>query len=457
MALTIVVLAAGQGTRMKSTLPKVLHSLAGKPMLQHVLDTAKALEPKKIIVVHGHQGEQIVQAVNDKAITFVEQIPQKGTADALAKALPFFNENESVLILYGDVPLMSAESLKKLIDNTPENSLGLMSAQFENPFGLGRIIRDSGGSIIRIVEQKDATKEQQAITEVNTGIYYAKAHMLQKWLPLITNDNQQREYYLTDIVSLAVKEGTTIVSVSPDTNEVLGVNDREQLAQAERLYQYQQVKALMHQGVSFADPHRCDIRGEVFAQNDVFVDINVIFQGKVTLKQGCQIGPNCVLINCTVGENVTIKANCHLEEVTLLDRAVVGPFARLRPGANIGKEAHIGNFVEVKNATIGEGSKVNHLSYVGDATVGKHVNIGAGTITCNYDGVNKHQTIIEDNVMIGSDTQLIAPVHIGKGATIGAGSTIHKDVPENQLTLTQQLNQRSKTWQRPKKSSENNQ
>ncbi len=456
MDLSIVVLAAGQGTRMKSTLPKVLHPVADKPMLQHVVDTAKQLSPSNIIVVCGHQGETLRGAFSNEKIDFVEQVPQRGTADAVAKALPLLKDDQKVIILYGDVPLISSNTLNELIEKT-KDGLGIVTINMGNPTGLGRIVRDSLGKVIKIVEQKDANAQEQKISEVNTGIYLVDAKLLKLWIPQIENKNNQNEFYLTDIVAMAVKDKISINTVSPQhIEEILGVNDKAQLAQVERCYQYKMATQLMNQGVTLADPSRCDIRGTLSVQSDVFIDINVIFQGKVTLKQGCHIGPNCVLIDVTLGENVTLLANCYLEGVSIGDNATIGPFARLRPGTEIDSDARIGNFVEVKNAKIGKGSKINHLSYVGDATIGQDVNIGAGTITCNYDGANKHQTVIEDNVMIGSDTQLIAPVRIGKGATIGAGSTINQDVPENQLTLTHQLNQRSKKWERPKKSSSPN-
>ncbi|MGD9592136.1 MAG: bifunctional UDP-N-acetylglucosamine diphosphorylase/glucosamine-1-phosphate N-acetyltransferase GlmU [Candidatus Berkiella sp.] len=454
MALTVVVLAAGQGTRMKSTLPKVLHCLAGKPLLQHVLDTANQLSPSKSIVVCGHQSKLLKDTFSNQPIEFIEQVPQRGTADAVAKALPLLNENDKVLILSGDVPLICVDTLKRFVQSTPKNALGLITAQLENPFGLGRIVRNNSGNITQVVEQKDANEDEQKICEINSGIYLVEANLLKKWIPQIQNKNQQQEFYLTDIISIAVKEGVLVVSSAPENvHEISGINDRAQLAQAERYYQHKQAQALMVQGVTIADPLRMDVRGELQCENDVSIDINVIFEGNVTLKKGCKIGPHCVVINSTLGENVTLLANCYIEGVNIADNVTVGPFARLRPGTDIDSDARIGNFVEVKNAKIGKGSKVNHLSYIGDATIGQGVNIGAGTITCNYDGANKHQTVIEDDVMIGSDTQLIAPVRVGKGATIGAGSTINQNVPENQLTLTHQLNQRSKNWERPKKSS----
>lgn len=452
MDLSIVVLAAGQGTRMKSTLPKVMQTIAGKPMLAHVVDTAKTLAPKKIIIVYGHGKDILLKTFQDKELSWVEQAVQKGTGDAVAKALPVLSANERVIILYGDVPLISKETLQRVLRETPSDALGLITINTDNPHGLGRIVKDQQGNVIKIVEEKDANEVERAIKEVNTGIFIVPSQYLSKWIPLLNNNNQQKEYYLTDIVALAVEAKVKIVTHSPDDDhEILGVNDRAQQANIERIYQQQIAKKLLHQGVMISDPHRIDVRGTLQAQSDVFIDINVLFQGNVVLGKGCHIGPNCVLIDCELAENVTILANSYIENTKIGNNVHIGPFARLRPGTLLKDDAKIGNFVEVKNATIGKGSKISHLSYIGDALVGEDVNIGAGTITCNYDGANKHQTIIEDDVMIGSDTQLIAPIRVGKGATIGAGSTLNKDVPANQLTVTQQLNQRSKAWDRPQK------
>lgn len=452
MDLSIVVLAAGQGTRMKSPLPKVLHTIGAKPMLAHVVDTAKTLAPKQIIVIYGYGGQTLKNAFSDSAITWVEQPTQQGTGDAVAKALPSLPNNHRVIILYGDVPLITSHTLERLLKATPSNAMGILTANLSSPFGLGRIIRDENGALIRIVEERDANEVERQIHEVNTGIFVVEAAHLQRWLPHLNNHNNQGEYYLTDIVQMAVKDNIPIVTVHPEVEyEVLGVNDRLQQMQAERHYQLAIAQDLLKEGVLVCDPHRFDLRGTLQAQSDVKIDINVILEGDVILRQGAQIGPHCVLINCDIGENVTILANSHLENVKVGQGATIGPFARLRPGTVLGEKVRIGNFVEVKNSVIGNGSKINHLSYIGDTTMGKEVNIGAGTITCNYDGVNKHQTIIEDDVMIGSDSQLIAPIRVGKGAMVGAGSTVNKDVPENQLTLTHQLNQRSKAWEKPQK------
>ncbi len=457
MDLSIVVLAAGQGTRMKSTLPKVLHPIAGKPMLAHVIKTAQSLTPKKIVVVHGFGGEILKESFSDTALEWAHQPKQLGTGDAVAKALAALNTNERVLILYGDVPLISAKTLQQLLEATPDNAMGLITSIMDDPYGLGRIIRDDKGHVIKVVEQKDASTQELKVREANTGIYVVPVKYLKDWIPQLSNDNHQKEYYLTDIIAMAVKDKVAISTVNPSHHwEVLGINDRQQQSEAERYYQRALAKTLMKEGVTICDPLRFDVRGTLNAKNDVVIDVNAIFEGDVTLGSGCKIGPNCILINCRLGDNVTLLANCHLENATIGNNVTIGPFARLRPGTVLADEVRVGNFVEVKNTQVGKGSKINHLSYIGDTVMGANVNVGAGTITCNYDGVNKHQTIIEDDVMIGSDTQLIAPVRIEKGATIGAGSTVNKDAPANQLTLTQQLNQRSKNWERPKKSTKNN-
>jgi len=449
--LNIVVLAAGLGTRMKSKLPKVMHALGGKPLLAHVLEQAKALNPSQIIVVYGHEGKVLQDAFSNEKITWVEQPDRQGTGDAVAKALPVIPDNQHVLILYGDVPLIQHATLKKLITKT-SSALGLLTVNMGNPTGLGRIIRDNEGHILRIVEEKDATTEEKAIRETNTGIFFAQSSSLKKWINKLNNHNAQKEYYLTDIVQFAVQEKVKVVTEYPqDIHETFGINDKFQLAQLERHYQWMQVQKLLQAGVTMADPGRFDLRGTLDVGQDVFIDVNVVFEGKNRLGDDCVIGPNCMLINCELGNGVHVLANSHLEGATVGDHARIGPFARLRPGARLAKDSHIGNFVEIKNSTVGEGSKVNHLSYIGDTLMGKDVNVGAGTITCNYDGANKHQTIIEDDVHIGSDTQLIAPVRVAKGATIGAGSTVSKDAPAYQLTLTQQLAPRSIDWQRPKK------
>lgn len=448
----VVILAAGQGTRMKSSLAKVLHPLGGKPLLAHVLATARALNPGKIIVVYGHQGEALRSAFPENDITWVEQPNRQGTGDAVAQALPFIQDDAHVFILYGDVPLIQPTTLAKLMEKTANQSLGLLTLNTDNPTGLGRIVRDTQGHILRIVEEKDATEQERAITEINTGIFLVHGKSLKQWIGKLTNHNAQNEYYLTDIVQFATEEKVKVATDYPqDIHEVSGINDKSQLAQLERVYQRQLAEKLMLSGVIIFDPHRFDLRGSLLAEQDVLIDVNVVFEGENVLGEGCYIGPNCVLINCKLGKGVTVLANSYLEGAVVGHDARIGPFARLRPGAVLADDTHIGNYVEIKNSTIGEGSKINHLSYIGDTQMGKNVNVGAGTITCNYDGANKHQTIIEDEVHIGSDTQLVAPVKIGKGATIGAGGTVKDDVPAFQLTLTHRLDPRSIDWQRPVK------
>lgn len=449
----VVILAAGQGTRMRSSLPKVLHPLAGKPMLQHVIDVAHAISPRvSPIVIYGHQGERLKKSLSDMGVEWVEQKEQAGTGHALLQALPSIKA-DSVLVLYGDVPLISEATLKKLIDATPDGDIGMLTAELANPKGYGRILRDKKANIIGIVEEKDATEEQRKICEINPGIYLVPAALLKKWLPTIKNDNAQKEYYLTDIIGMATVNNVTIHSVQPARlEEIMGINDKVQLSYLERSYQREQADKLMRQGVTIYDPARLDIRGELSVGQDVTIDVNVIFEGNNIIGAGCTIGPNCVLRDVELAEGVQVKANSVIEEAKVGAGCIIGPFARIRPGTVLAADAHIGNFVEVKNSKVGAGSKINHLSYVGDSEVGKQVNIGAGTITCNYDGANKHKTIIEDNVHIGSDTQLVAPVIVHEGATVAAGSTVTKDVPASELTLTHRLEQRTvKGWKRPKK------
>lgn len=449
--LSIVILAAGQGTRMHSSLPKVLHLIGGKPMLSHVVDTAKLLNPNQIIVVYGFGGKQLKESFYDAAVTWVEQPVQKGTADAVAKALPLIPNDHRVLILYGDVPLIQTKTLSLFLESTPHDALGLLTVHLNKPEGLGRIIREKG-SVTKIVEEKDASDAQRQIQEVNTGIFLVQANKLAALLAKVTPQNAQQEYYLTDIVHFAVEENTPVMTASPLTQEeVAGVNDKFQQAMVERHYQFQAAKQLLAKGVYVLDPHRFDLRGTLDAQSDVTIDVNVVLEGAVTLGKGSRVGPQCILKNCHIGDNVTIFANSYIEGATIENGAIIGPFARLRPGTVLSENAHIGNFVEIKNTTVGVGSKINHLSYIGDAKIGKNVNIGAGTITCNYDGANKHETIIEDDVHIGSDSQLIAPVRVGKGATLAAGSTLPKDAPAQQLTITHRLDIRSQDWARPTK------
>lgn len=453
MNLSIVVLAAGQGTRMKSPLPKVLHPIGGKPMLEHVLKTAQALNPTQIIIIHGYEGELVKQHFTSFPLTWVEQPKRLGTGDAVSKALPHIPKGHRVLTLYGDVPLIQSDTLKRLLTAAPDNSVGLLTAIASDPTGLGRIVRGKDKKVMRIVEEQDANDIEKQIHEVNTGIFVIDRNNLEKWLPKIQNKNAKEEYYLTDIVQMAAEEGCDIVTAVPSVvEEVLGVNDKSQQVTAERYYQRSLAEALLKQGVCIFDPARFDLRGSLEADTDVVIDVNVVIEGKVTIKKNTRIGPNCVLINCEIGENVSILANSYLEDVTIGNNCSVGPFARLRPGTELSDDVHIGNFVEVKNTIIGKGSKVSHLSYIGDAVLGKMVNIGAGTITCNYDGANKYRTIIGDNAFVGSDTQLIAPIKVGEGATIAAGSTLRKDAPAHQLTITHKLLHRSTSaWKRPVK------
>ncbi|KTC88095.1 bifunctional UDP-N-acetylglucosamine diphosphorylase/glucosamine-1-phosphate N-acetyltransferase GlmU [Legionella drozanskii] len=457
MSLQIVILAAGQGKRMYSTLPKVLHPLAGKPMLQRVIETAEQLNPDAIHVIYGHSGEEIKSALAKLSVNWILQAEQLGTGHAVKQALSHIPDKSQVLVLSGDVPLIQAETLRALISSGQSTkrksaTLSLLVASVDNPTGLGRILRDAAGEIQDIVEEKDATTEQKQIKEIYSGICCASASDLARWLPNLTTHNAQNEYYLTDIIEMAVAEGLPIASMeATNTIEIQGVNNCLQLQQLERAWQKRVAEQLMLSGVTLADASRFDVRGELICGKDVFIDINGIFNGNVTLGKGCRIGPNCVLTNVTLGENCEILANSVLEGCFIADNCHVGPFARLRPGTKLAADCKIGNFVETKNAVFDEGSKASHLSYLGDVTLGKKVNIGAGTITCNYDGANKYQTIIEDGVFVGSDTQLVAPVTIGARATIGAGSTIRKDVPADELTLTMSKQKTVFGWKRPVK------
>jgi bifunctional UDP-N-acetylglucosamine pyrophosphorylase/glucosamine-1-phosphate N-acetyltransferase len=448
LPLNVVILAAGKGVRMNSDTPKVLHRLAGKPLLAHVIDTALALDASKVVVIYGQQ------AVRDhfcgQNIEFVLQEPQLGTGHAVQQAMPALDPDDLTLVLYGDVPLIRTRTLRTMMANG--DGLTLLTVKVQEPKGYGRIVRDQHGNVARIVEEKDASPNEREIKEVNTGILCAPTRHLSTWLDRLENDNAQREYYLTDIVALAVKSKVPIETVLPESDwEPLGVNSKEQLAQLERIYQLEQAKKLMAQGVTLADPARFDVRGQLECGRDVTIDINCVFEGKVELANGVMVGPHCVIKNTEIGMGSQIYSHCAIEDARIGENCKVGPFSRIRPGTALEREAHIGNFVEVKNSRIGANSKANHLSYVGDSDVGANVNIGAGTITCNYDGANKHKTIIEDDVFIGSDTQLIAPVKVGKGATIGAGATITKDAPPDQLTLSRAPQVSIAGWKRPVK------
>ena len=452
MALKVIILAAGQGKRMYSSLPKVLHPLAGKPMLQWVIEAAQSLEPEAIYVVYGHEGEQIRAFFQAAPVQWIHQTAQLGTGHAVSQVLPYLNPDDKVLILCGDVPLISSQTLTLLTQALNQKTLNLVIAKLDNPTGLGRIIRNERADILGIVEEKDATEPQRTIKEIYAGILATSAANLLSWLPNLSNANAQQEYYLTEIVDFAVKDGCAIQGVfATAPEEIQGVNTRSQLIQLERYYQQQQAERLLNAGVTVLDPARFDLRGELIVGQDVVIDVNVIIEGKVVIGNGCYIGPNSLLKNVQIADHVEVLANCVLEDAVIANHCTIGPFARLRPGSQLAEGAKIGNFVEIKQAIIGYKSKVNHLSYLGDATLGTHVNIGAGTITCNYDGANKHHTEIGDHAFIGSDTQLVAPVKIGEWATIGAGSTITKDVPPDQLSLSRVKQQIISGWQRPVK------
>ncbi|HET9843102.1 MAG TPA: bifunctional UDP-N-acetylglucosamine diphosphorylase/glucosamine-1-phosphate N-acetyltransferase GlmU [Gammaproteobacteria bacterium] len=450
MSLSVVILAAGKGKRMMSTLPKVMHPVGGKAMLHHVVDLAMHLSAEQVIVVHGEDKEPLRHALSNPSILWALQKNQLGTGDAVSQAMPFIPSKNYVLILYGDVPLLTGASLTRLLQGTPINAMGLITAHVDNPFGLGRIIRNNENQVLGIREEKDANDQERQIHEINTGIFLLPAHYLEKWLPRLQNKNAQQEFYLTDIVEQAVAEGVKIFTTHPvHVEEVLGINDKIQLAQAERCLQKRHADHFLKAGVRIFDPARFDVRGALHTGSDVSVDIGVIFEGEVSLGNNTHIGPYCILKNCQLEENVTILAHCHLEGVKIKKGAVIGPFARIRPGTEIGESAKVGNFVEIKNTIVGNESKISHLSYIGDATIGTSVNIGAGTITCNYDGTHKHQTYIEDYAFIGSGTQLVAPVKVESGAMVGAGSTLTKDAPRHQLTLTHKLEHRTRPWQKP--------
>lgn len=452
MTVNVIILAAGQGTRMCSSLPKVLHRLAGRPLLSHVIAKARQLNPKQIIVVYGHGGEVVPKSIGAADVIWLRQEPQLGTGHAVAQALPHINAGAMSVILYGDVPLVKLKTLEELVMEAGKGGVALLTTELSDPAGYGRIIRDSFGRVSQIIEDRDASAAQREIAEVNTGILAAEASYLDQAIPKLNSDNAQGEYYLTDIIGYAAAEGRTVATVAAtDPIEVMGVNDRVQLAYLERTYQTQEAVHLMRHGVSLNDPARFDLRGEVEAGQDITIDVNVILEGRVVIDNGVKIGPNCYIRDAHLGEGVEVFSNCVIEEATINAYARIGPFARIRPATQLAERVHIGNFVEIKKSIINEGSKINHLSYIGDATVGKDVNIGAGTITCNYDGANKHQTIIEDNAFIGSHTQFIAPVKIGAGATIGAGTTITRNAPPGELTLSRAPQRTKAGWKRPVK------
>lgn len=451
MNIKTIVLAAGKGTRMKSDKAKVLHKIAGKAMLQHVVESVEPLK-SDVVVVYGHDGEQVKETHSHFDISWVEQAEQLGTGHAVRQAAGQILADDIVLILYGDVPLIKSNTLSKMVEAVDDSSMSLLTVTLENPAGYGRIVR-TNHQVSRIVEQKDASETELLIDEVNTGIMGVSGGHLVSWLNKLNNNNAQEEYYLTDIIEMAVNEGVLVNTVQPeDEFEVQGVNSKSQLNELERHYQHQRAEDLMSQGVTLADSARIDIRGElVLTGKDVYIDINNVFEGHVSLGSHVHIGPNCVIENTVIADGVVIKANSVLENCVVGKNSTIGPFARLRPGAELANGVHIGNFVEVKKTAIGEGSKVNHLSYIGDAEIGKGVNVGAGTITCNYDGVNKHKTEIKDRAFIGSGTQLVAPITVGEGATLGAGTTLSKDAPDDALTVTRAKQITLNGWKKPTK------
>lgn len=451
-SLHVVILAAGQGSRMKSALPKVLHRIAGKPMLHHVMDTARKLGAAGIHGVIGHGADQVKAITPAEDVQWALQEQQLGTGHAVAQALPALPDDARVLILYGDVPLTRPETLEALVSQVSECSLGLLTVTLDNPDGYGRILRNEAGHVTAIVEQKDATDAQKAVTEVNTGILAVSARHLKDWLPQLSNSNAQGEYYLTDIIAMAAANGVT-VSVAQPANEyeVQGVNNRLQLAELERWYQRQEANRLMTEGATLADPSRVDVRGNLSVGQDVLIDINVVFEGNVSLANDVSIGPNCVIRDATIGQGTRIEANSVIDGADIGSGAQIGPFARLRPGTKLAAKTKVGNFVETKKAEVGEGSKINHLSYVGDAILGRNVNVGAGTITCNYDGVNKYRTVMGDGVFVGSNTSLVAPVSLADNVTIGAGSTITRNVEAGELAVARGRQRNIDNWERPVK------
>ncbi len=450
--MNIVILAAGPGKRMHSSTPKVLHRLAGRALLEYVLDTAKQLSPKVVCVVYGHGGELVRRAVEENGAVWVMQEPQLGTGHAVMQAAPHLDDRWPTLVLYGDVPLIRADTLRHLVEVTGKG-LGLLIATLDDPAGYGRILRN-GKKVVGVVEEKDANARQRALREINTGIVVAPTKKLKAWLAKLQNNNAQKEYYLTDIVALATKERVPVTAVQADAAwETLGANSRGQLAELERIYQRKLATSLMEQGVALADPSRCDVRGKLVCGRDVAIDVNCVLEGEVKLGDGASVGANCVLRDVTVGAGTRIEPFCHLEDADIGADCRIGPYARIRSGTRtrLAEGVHIGNFVEVKASSIGAGSKANHLTYIGDSEVGRNVNVGAGTIVCNYDGANKHRTVIEDDVFIGSDTQLVAPVRVGRGATLGAGTTLTKDAPAGELTLSRVKQVSIPDWQRPAK------
>ncbi len=452
MSLHVIILAAGQGSRMKSDQPKVIHKLAGKPMLQHVIDTASQLDAETIHIVVGHGAETVKETIKDKHINWCLQAEQLGTGHAVAQSINAIPKDADVLILYGDVPLTSVDTLQELVQSVERKQLSLLTVNLENPIGYGRIIRCADDNIGAIIEEKDATDEQRLVNEVNTGILAMSADALHRYIPLLSNSNAQEEYYLTDIIEIAVKNGDCVVSHQPQfEQEVQGVNNRLQLCELECWHQSRISEQLMLAGVTLYDPNRIDVRGSLEFGRDVVIDLNCIFEGHVRLGDGVQIGPNCIIKNATIGSGSIIHANSIIEDTEVAENVNVGPFARLRPGTKLSKGSKVGNFVETKKTIVGEGSKINHLSYVGDAILGTNVNVGAGTITCNYDGVNKFKTELGDGVFVGSNSSLVAPVKVGSNATIGAGSTVTKEIEDEQLAVARAKQRNIDGWLRPVK------
>lgn len=451
MSLNVVILAAGLGKRMHSQLPKVLHVLAGRPLVSHVIEAARGVDARQIVVVYGHGGDQVREAVSGPDLAFARQEPQLGTGHAVQQAVPMLTDAAVTLVLYGDVPLIRTATLARLVEAC-RDSVAILTAELDEPAGYGRIVRSQSGAIRAIVEEKDAGASERSIHEINTGLMALPTSRLARWLGRLTNDNAQREYYLTDLVKLALADGVPVEGVRVDQAwETLGVNSRSQLAQLERIYQREYAERLLERGTALADPARIDVRGTLECGRDVRIDVNCVFEGEVRLADGVEIGANCVLKNVTVGAAARIEPFSHLEQAVIGERCRIGPYARIRPGTRLGVDVHIGNFVEVKASDIAEGSKANHLSYIGDTSVGRNVNVGAGTITCNYDGANKHRTVIEDDVFIGSDTQLVAPVTVRRGATIAAGSTITREVSEGELAMSRVKQKAITGWKRPRK------
>ncbi|NOT85725.1 MAG: bifunctional UDP-N-acetylglucosamine diphosphorylase/glucosamine-1-phosphate N-acetyltransferase GlmU [Methylococcaceae bacterium] len=457
MKISTIILAAGKGTRMRSDKPKVLHAIAHKPLLKHVYDMSSQLHDNTITIVYGHGGDLLKNTLAELRAIWTEQREQLGTGHAVQQAIPQIADADKALILYADVPLLKLATVERLLALANSTTLALLTVNLADPAGYGRIVRNAQSQVEKIVEEKDATAKEKTIQEVNTGIMVVPGLYLKKWLHALKNTNAQGEFYLTDIIEMAVADQISVVTAQPENeDEVLGVNNRAQLNYLERAYQMQQATALMSQGVTLMDASRFDLRGEILAVGqDVIIDVNVVLEGTITLGNNVRIGANCCIKNAVIADDVEILPNCVIEDAEIGAGSRVGPFARLRPGTVLAKQVHVGNFVEIKKSTVAQGSKVNHLSYIGDTTMGCNVNVGAGTITCNYDGVNKFRTVIEDNVFIGSNTQLVAPITIAKNATLGAGSTITKDAPENQLTLSRVKQTSIAGWQRPVKKESN--